>query len=206
MECPIQISYGISATPKQGDTQNGDQYLIKKQQDSILIATIDGLGHGQYAFESAKRAVDFIDTYPDGAPLDDLIRLCHDELKNTHGVVLMLAQIEKNHRVTWAGVGNIIGMVYKKKSHEYLRNEIFLTQAGIVGSNLPALKISYTTANPGDLLIFATDGIDQDFLTDEFNIKDLPQKISDQIFKKYRNPNDDALVLVCHWDDIDKGV
>jgi hypothetical protein len=68
-------------------------------------------------------------------------------------------------------------------------------RGGVVGYQLPALRASVRPISPGDLLVFATDGIRAEF-AQGLVLGDPPQQIADGILARHLKGNDDALVLV----------
>ncbi|TAK79201.1 MAG: stage II sporulation protein E (SpoIIE) [Gammaproteobacteria bacterium] len=190
------LSYAASTAPMTGETENGDQYLVKQSPHSVLIAIADGLGHGEEASIAAKKAMQVLnDTH--GESLIDLVHLCHTALEATRGSVLMLAHTQADCSVVWLGIGNILGIHWSSKDQG--KSTLLASQGGVVGFQLPHLRTGQFTAEPGDTLIFATDGIFEQFIEYQPNPHSSPQVIANHIFKTYRNTNDDALVLVLRW-------
>jgi len=194
-----EFTYGVSTHPKEGNQYSGDQFLIRPYGQDILIAIMDGLGHGYEAFIAAQKAIEILKFSPDNNSLIDLVNQCNEVLKCTHGVVLFIALIHKQYTISWVSIGNISAVLYKNNFDGLPKNELLFGQSGVVGSHLPRLTLSCLTVDPGDQLILATDGIKQDFIQMKFNSFELPQKIADQIFSMYRDSNDDALVLTFRW-------
>jgi len=76
--------------------------------------------------------------------------------------------------------------------------ERVMLRGGLVGYQLPELRASTAAIGPGDLLIFATDGIGAGF-TQGVVSRDSPQQIADRILKRHFKGTDDALVLVVRY-------
>ena len=68
----------------------------------------------------------------------------------------------------------------------------------MVGYQLPALQASVVSIAPGDLLIFATDGIRVGF-TQGLVTTDPPQQVADHILNRFSKNTDDAVVLVVRY-------
>ncbi len=198
MMTSLPLSYGIATAALDGEAECGDQYLIKKLSESVLIAVIDGLGHGKEAVYAAKEAVRALNE-SDSESLIELIHACHHALKKTHGAVLSLFQIQANNNISWLGVGNVTAIHWKKNYYAEKRTTIFLPQGGIVGLNLPLIQVGKFSVELGDTLILATDGIKPEFTSLKPMYPATSQTIANYVFKSYQNPNDDALVLVIQW-------
>jgi len=97
--------------------------------------------------------------------------------------------------MTWIGVGNVQGVLVRADSKKGNPQESLLLRGGVVGAKLPFLQASVLPVSQGDTLVFATDGIQSDFLAG-LSAKENPQRAADRILSKFRSNNDDALVLV----------
>jgi negative regulator of sigma-B (phosphoserine phosphatase) len=192
------IEWGFSSIPLKGQDVSGDSYLIKPLPDGILVAVVDGLGHGYEAAEASKIAVSTLDAYA-SEPLIQLVRRCHEALKGTRGVVMSIAKLNSSDKtLVWVGVGNIEVLLLKADGKPKISRERLLLRGGTLGYQLPPLRESVIPFMPGDTLIFVTDGIRGSF---EEGIKpgDKPQAIADNIMEKFNKGTDDALVLVIRY-------
>jgi hypothetical protein len=73
-----------------------------------------------------------------------------------------------------------------------------LLRSGIVGYQLPALRASAVPVAPGDLLVFATDGISAGF-TDGLAWRDSAKQVAKGILERHYKGTDDALVLAVRY-------
>ena len=192
----LDISYVIYTDPAPQEKICGDQYLIKKGPDNILIAVADGLGHGEKAASAAKKAMNIIENSTIDS-LKDLMLTCHEALKNTRGVVLTLIKIEENYKISYLSVGNIMFLHWQR--NPALQSEFLNSFGGIVGNNLPKLLPSQFICHPDDTLIIATDGIQKQILEIKPFYYASLKMLSDHILKLFRNPKDDCLLLVIQW-------
>jgi phosphoserine phosphatase RsbX len=189
------IEYGVAKFVLPGQGESGDQHLVSCNQSGILIATIDGIGHGEEAAIAAKTARSFLKASID-APIISLVEQCHEKLRSTRGVVLSLASIDTAHGLmTWLGVGNVQGVLTRASSKKGNEQETLLLRGGVVGSQLPPLQATVLPINPGDTVYFVTDGIRTDFAK-SLTARESPQRAADRILGQFQNGNDDALVLV----------
>jgi negative regulator of sigma-B (phosphoserine phosphatase) len=114
-------------------------------------------------------------------------------------VVLTLASLNtRDNTVTWLSVGNVEGLLLRADANASHPTESVLQRSGLVGYQLPALHASVMPVTPGDLLIFATDGIRSDFAYD-VNTNGVPKQLAEQILREHLKGNDDALVLVARY-------
>lgn len=182
-----------SILPGQGES--GDRHLVCCAGDGILIAAIDGIGHGEEAANAAEAAISILKASPD-EPVISLLERCHEGLRSTRGVVLSLASIDPKHgMMTWVGVGNVQGVLMRAGAKQGRVEEVLLLRAGVVGSQLPALQAAVLPIAKGDTLVFVTDGIRSEFV-EGLSPLESPQRAADKILKQHSRGNDDALVLV----------
>jgi phosphoserine phosphatase RsbX len=189
------VEYGVAKFVLPGQGESGDHHLVCCGGNGILIAAIDGIGHGEEAANAAKAAVSILKAGAD-EPAISLVQRCHEGLRLTRGVVLSLATIDPEHgMMTWLGVGNVQGVLMRAGSEKGAGQEALLLRAGVVGSQLPALQAAVIPVAKGDTLVFVTDGIRSEF-AEGLSAMEPPQRTADKILRQHCRGNDDALVLV----------
>lgn len=178
------------------ESESGDRYVIQPFEDSVLIAAIDGTGHGVEAAAAAKIAAATLEAYASESPIALVLR-CHEQLKGTRGAVMTIAFVHfRNRTLTWLGVGNIEGILFHTGDHS--APDRALLRNGVIGYRLPPLKVDVLPLKPHDTLILATDGISPDF-GEEVSHGDDPQAIADGILANHHKGADDALVVVARY-------
>jgi phosphoserine phosphatase RsbX len=189
------LEYGIANFVLPGQETSGDKGLVCCKQSGVLVAAIDGVGHGEEAANASKIAASILKEADDELPIS-LVEKCHDALRTTRGVVLSLACIQPELRMmTWLGVGNVQGVLVRENEKKGKCAETLLLRAGLVGSQLPPLQATVLRIAKGDTLFFATDGIRSDF-AGSLSVRENPQRAADRILENYGTGIDDALVLV----------
>ncbi len=189
------LEWGIAAKAIPGEVESGDQYLVEPFTNGVLVAVIDGLGHGAKASIVAKKAVEEMKDYPH-EPAVSLLRRCHQRLKGTRGAVMSLASFDlQKNTIDWLGVGNVEGILLRADKSA---SERLMLRGGIVGYRLPTLYEANISVRRGDILILATDGLRSGFV-EAITPANSPQQNADQIFAKYGRGTDDALVLVARY-------
>jgi len=185
--------YGVAKFVLPGETESGDQHLVCCNDSGVLIAAIDGIGHGGEAASAARAAIAVLRNGV-GEPIISLVTACHEKLRTTRGVVLSLASIDVKHGLmTWLGVGNVQGVLVRPDKKASAQ-ETLLLRGGVVGDHLPQLQAAVLPVSQGDLLVFATDGVRTDFAR-TLSAMENPQRIAERVMKSFCNQSDDALVL-----------
>jgi phosphoserine phosphatase RsbX len=190
--CPIK--WGFAARALGGETESGDLHVVATHAGGVLVAVIDGLGHGPEAALASRLAAATLGEHL-GESVTVLMAHCHAALQRTRGAVLSLAAIQPDGReMTWLGVGNVDATLYRAGSARYQRESLH-HRGGVVGYQLPPLRAATLALDPGDTLVFATDGIASTF-NGESPLGWHPQDAADHILRVYGKDTDDALVVV----------
>jgi len=197
MNTPL-IEWGIASLTMPGQSQSGDRHLVQPYTNGLLVAVVDGLGHGEQAAAAADLAVTTLIKHAHESVIA-LVKRCHDALRETRGVVMSLASFNELDRVlTWMGIGNVEGLVLRAKGSPHSQNEYLLLRGGVVGGQFLSSSASVMPLMQGDTLVFTTDGIRGGFAKD-LSASDPPKVMADRILAKYSKGSDDALVFVARF-------
>jgi phosphoserine phosphatase RsbX len=192
------VQWAVGARTLPGETESGDLHLVTPLPTSVLIAVVDGLGHGPEAAFAARTATASLRERPQDE-IVDLMRRCHASLRITRGVVMSIASIDaKTNQMTWLGVGNVDATLFRANPDAKPARESLPHHGGVVGFQMPSLRITRLSIARGDTLVFATDGISSRFHADS-PLGWHPQDAADNMLKRYGKDTDDALVLVARY-------
>lgn len=220
IEVPLPLEWGVAHVVLPGQKESGDYYLVKPHDQGILVAVVDGLGHGEEAAAASRKAVQVLDSYVQ-EPLIQLIRRCHSELQGTRGVVMSVVYIRAfDETMTWLAVGNVETVLFRSDFRSSRQYERVIMRSGVVGHNLPPLIATILPLNQGDTIVFTTDGIKEGYVGEQISsdsqligkgvwtasgsvaemvASQPPQVLADRICSQYAKGNDDALVLVVRY-------
>jgi negative regulator of sigma-B (phosphoserine phosphatase) len=189
------VEYGVARFTLPGQGDSGDRHLIWPNADVILLAAIDGIGHGQEAANAAKAATSVLMSCAN-EPIISLVERCHEKLRSTRGAAMSLASIDASHgMMTWLGIGNVQGVLMRAGARKGTVQEALLLRSGVVGSQLPPLQAAVLPIANGDTVVFVTDGVRSEFV-ESLTALENPQRAADRILERHRSGNDDALVLI----------
>jgi negative regulator of sigma-B (phosphoserine phosphatase) len=192
------IEWAVAALTMPGQPTSGDGHLVKPLDRGVLVAVVDGLGHGPEAAAAAAQAVRTLESHAE-QPVVSLVERCHEALRDTRGAVMSLASYSaRNDTLAWLGVGNVEGLLLPHLDSSHRSSVSLLLRPGVLGTRLPAVSAAVVPVKPGDILILATDGIRSDFAGGVIPTDPL-QKIADRILATYGTTTDDALVLVARY-------
>lgn len=193
------MDWGVATRPRVGNVESGDRALVEPFSGGVLVAVVDGLGHGAEAAHAAVAAIDVLRGAA-GSPVEALVADCHRELTGSRGAVMSLARFDSSWTtMTWLGVGNVEGRLVTFAPGGPPRAQSLVLRAGVVGSRLPALRPAIIPLAPSDMLIFATDGIGSGFDA-ALGPGGAPSKIAQRILSEFGRATDDALVFVAQKD------
>ena len=181
-----------------GESTSGDIAVTVEHSDGVLLAAIDGLGHGPEASEAAMAAAEILEDSPQ-EKLDVLMTRAHERLlhsRDSRGVVMSIVSL-RPEKSTWLGVGNVEGKMLRTGADPAAT--VYLSPlGGIVGHELPALHVSALEVRPGDVMVLATDGVREDFGLG-WKMARPVQEIADSLLDGFARDNDDALVVVARY-------
>lgn len=184
---------GVWSRPHYGEEVNGDAYFIHQEEGRMLLAVVDGLGHGRGAQAATQVALNVLERWQ-GEPLNELFHAAHDALRATRGVVMGAAIVDNvNGSFQYAGVGNIEVRVFNAPEpiHPISNN-------GTLGVRLDKVRVWTHKWSEGATVVMTSDG-----LSASWNMADYPglllkspQMIASILLRDYGRESDDATVLV----------
>lgn len=190
---PLRVA--IAARPIATELVNGDAVCLTRREDgSIRLAVIDGLGHGPEAHHVAMTAVATLEAHPDLNP-ESSLRLCHEALRGSRGAAISIARLDGPpgaRRLTFTGVGNVESMLL---TDGLLQRPI--CYRGIVGVSLRTPRSFDFDLTDGWVLAVFSDG-----MRARFGVTDLqpaladPAAVADRLLAEWSRQSDDATIAI----------
>lgn len=187
------VSFGVAARAHPGAAVSGDAYLIKRWGDVVLVAVIDGLGHGQFALRASRTARDYVERHYDGS-LENIFAGTNRACRGTRGVVMALARIDlAGNTLRFASIGNIEARLQSGGERPGM-----LVRRGVVGLNPPLPRVKSHDWGSDSLLVLHSDGLSTQWSWDDFpGVTGLPaNEVARQLFGRLVKRDDDAVVVV----------
>ena len=193
------VAWGAVTRCRPGEDTAGDMALVEPVGDGVLVAAVDGSGHGLEASRAARTAVEVLSRF-DGGDLAVLAEACHRALGGSRGAAMSIAFLSAvSGTMTWLAVGNVEGrLVPAARSAPPPAAVALRLPGGVSGHHLPPLHPVTLPLGPGDVLVLATDGVRPAF-ADRLLLTGTPQAIADRIVAEHWNATDDALALVVRY-------
>ncbi len=184
---------GAWSRPRPGEDVNGDAYCLLHHEDSMLLAVVDGLGHGRGAHEASEVALDSLGQWR-GEPLDEILHAAHDALRATRGAVMAAIVLDKKREAFYyAGVGNVETRVFG--SAEPVRP---IPNNGTLGARMSNVRVWPHRWTQGTTIIMASDGLSATWDIGAYPglLTKSPQLIAGVLLRDFKRDSDDATVLV----------
>ena len=177
---------------------SGDLHVVVQFDGGAVVALLDGLGHGHEAALAARAAAPIIEAHA-REPILQVVQHCHDGLHKTRGAAMTIASFDSRHdSMTWAGVGNVDGVLARAQRDSDGRDRAISTRGGVVGYRLPPLRAERLDISAGDTLVMTTDGVQSTF-TPRMAVACTPQELAEAILVRYGKTTDDAHVVVARY-------
>ena len=194
------LEWAVCSSAYPGERRSGDASLVLATTTGVLVAVVDGLGHGEEAADVAELALASLRETA-GRSLVACLSSCHEALRGSRGAAITLAALDAHHGLlTWVAVGNVEAAVVTRQGHRSgaTRRWSVPLRGGVVGDRLPPLRESTVPLAAGDTLVAATDGVGPAFL-DDVDLSPSPPALSRRLHRGHARSDDDALVLVARW-------
>lgn len=147
----FDICYGIR--PYQGEVKSGDEVVLIRTEEYILIGIIDGLGHGKAAYDIAQSIKKYIEEQH-SQDIETLVQNAHQNFKGSRGAVIGLAKIQNDGQIDFIGIGNISCKIINKSQEISL-----LSKDGALGIRTRNICTIKAKIEPGAILVMYSDGI-----------------------------------------------
>lgn len=181
--------------PCRGELVSGDAVSVTRVDGHVLLAVVDGLGHGREANTAAKTATRFL-RKEGNADLAHVMGRLNERLRGTVGAAVSLCSIDLDSAaVRYLAVGNTVLRI------EGERSQRIGAVAGTVGAQLSKTRVESAHLHRGDVLVIHTDGV-----SDRASLDDYPQMryqpvstIAETLVTRYGKHHDDATALVARF-------
>lgn len=187
-----KMKFCVKKIPLSGNEKCGDLSFIKEFDGKIMVAVIDGLGHGERAENAAVKAAEYLkNNYH--LNLSEIFHGCNEFLKGTVGAAMGIALIDRdNYQITFAGVGNIGARVVSDKSFS------LSSDFGIVGGEIQKVREEKSRFRDTDTIIMYSDGISEKFdvFSYDENVRSDPWRLAEAISSEFCCSHDDSILVV----------
>ncbi|MFT3764407.1 MAG: SpoIIE family protein phosphatase [Minicystis sp.] len=192
---PRRREVGILGRALPSEIVSGDHAAFVRDGDTLLLAVVDGIGHGPLAHDASGQAIVTFLANAKSSP-SAILDACDDSLKSTRGAVMGIARIDEGTRVMeHAGVGNVTTRIERFRS-----SRLFSGSSATLGGR-PHKRKPFMESIPleqGDVVLMYSDGLTTrvDLSGEPDLLREHPIVIAQRVMVGFGRPNDDAMVLV----------
>lgn len=188
----LSSDVGVLRCPHPQERISGDAWGLRREGARIMVAVVDGLGHGQGAREASSLAIDtFLDSEWQGTLAS--VEAMHEALRRTRGAAVGVLEVEQERReARYTGIGNVAAsMIDGEKTSILSRN-------GTVGLQVRKAEESVHRCAARCVFVVHSDGISARWGVEEIRavIGRAPSLIAGVLHLLHYRGNDDATVVV----------
>jgi hypothetical protein len=174
----------------------GDVAVILPTGSGLLLAIVDGLGHGTRAWEAASAAEAWLRDHASADVAAISAGVC-ERLRKTDGAAVGVCHVEhESGRVRYAGIGNTVLRTFGRQ-----REGRLISRDGIAGRTSEPAKVYSAQADPGDLLLLYSDGVPSQFRISECPslLGAEPGAAAREVVTRFGRDYDDAACIAARW-------
>jgi len=185
---------GVVRVPKRGELECGDAWGMGSDDNGRATFTVaDGLGHGSFAAEASRRAVDLAGEHPTERPAA-VLGAIHAGLRATRGAAVAVAEVAGDEAtVRFAGLGNISAALVGPTASKSL-----VSHNGIAGHEMRKIQEFTYDWPPDALLVMHSDGISARWDLQRYRglAQRHPSVVAGVLYRDFSRGRDDALIVV----------
>jgi negative regulator of sigma-B (phosphoserine phosphatase) len=196
-----RIEAGEYVRPCDGETLSGDAVLVHWDDDGVLVAVIDVLGHGPDAHKLAVQLSGILSKWLTGvaAPSpEEALSVLHESARGTRGAVAAVAWLNgRTLEGSVVGIGNVRCRLFGSVTRTIEFRE------GVLGCRMRSQTPISFVLQPTDVLLLFSDGVPGRFKSSEYPslTLDPAPAIASNIVRRFGKGTDDAscAVMRCRW-------
>ncbi len=185
------VDYGFSIRPHYAEVVSGDAVWAGELNGGLLLAIVDGLGHGPEAHAVGEAVVSHLNTNT-SHDVTQIMQAVHERLRGTRGAAAGFAWLDPtNGKLQYAGTGNTMIRRFGESETRLLSRD------GVLGERMPTPLVQEMVIGREDVLVMYTDGIRSQFPSGEYPglLFDTADTISRTIVQEFGKEHDDAACL-----------
>jgi anti-sigma regulatory factor (Ser/Thr protein kinase) len=192
---PGGYSYGGVNVALEKEEICGDAWDVLMSNGSLRLLVADGLGHGPFAADAAREALDTFRSNQTTSPSQTL-ELAHQALTKTRGASAAIVEVQTGRsRVSSAGIGNIsMRLIDREKGS----SKSFICENGTLGIKIRRIQEFDHPLVADWLLVMHTDGLGSQWSTESYPglTQRHPELIAGVLYRDFKRDRDDVTVVV----------
>jgi len=185
----------ILGRPHRDERRSGDDAAFVRQDDMLVLALADGLGHGPDALTAASGAIESFRSASGRSP-SGIVEQAGAAIVGTRGAVLTVVALDESQgSYEAAGVGNVAFHLLRPTSPRIFTGASFVL--GAPGSERRAVATDRGAIGTHDVVMLVSDGLKSRVtIEDRSLLHRHPIVIAHHVLEHFGRDNDDATVVI----------
>lgn len=185
----ISVDIGGFSRPIAGEKKNGDALFITEENGFHFFAIIDGIGHGDIAYEISHKIKGFLQENV-SSNISYLIEKTHKYMTGSEGAALGIGVI-MDKILYFGSLGNISCKIVNAENINLVSTD------GLLGVRGRSVKVTSKILENNDAIMIYSDGIDSSFSNSEFKNYHLfsSEILAKKIVQQWGSMFDDASII-----------
>jgi phosphoserine phosphatase RsbX len=196
-----RIDAGKYVRPCDGETLSGDTALVQWDDDGLLVAVIDVLGHGPDAHQLAIQLSGILSKWLTAAAApspEEALSVLHESARGTRGAAAAVAWLNgRTLEGSVVGIGNVRCRLFGSVARTVEFKE------GVLGCRMRSQAPFSFMLGPADVLLLFSDGVPGRFKSSEYPslTLDPAPSIASNVVRRFGKGIDDAscAAMRCRW-------
>ncbi|MFS0784408.1 PP2C family serine/threonine-protein phosphatase [Bacillus sp. 1P06AnD] len=152
-----KVEVNVRQVAKDNANYCGDSYYFATTESYFICVLADGLGSGEYAYESSSAVTNIVAQYHD-LPLEELIDKCNSALVSKRGAAVAIVKFFfETKEVHFISVGNIRFFMYKPSEEKVIYP---LPISGFLSGKIRKFKGQRFKYEPSSRFFIFSDGME----------------------------------------------
>lgn len=193
---PVQsrLTSGSARVAMKGEVLCGDDWgMVMDESGSARIMVADGLGHGPFAADASRAAIDTFESQP-FTSVQDTIRATHGALRGTRGAAIAVCELDlPNQVIRYSGLGNIVSTIVTPRKLQQM-----VSMNGTAGYEAPRISKFDYPWSADSILVMQSDGLLTQWNIDKHPglLSRHPSVIAGLLYRDFNRGRDDATVVI----------
>ena len=191
---PACCDFGAVSVAVAGEEVCGDGWEVNMEAERATVLVVDGLGHGQGAYDASRTAREAFRQRPNLGPTA-MIEHLHEALRASRGAALAVVELRPfRDTLVYAGIGNISAAILGDETP----SRSLVSMSGIVGQQIRRVQEFTYPWTPSSTLVMHSDGIGSHWNMERLPglLQRSPGVIAAAVYRDNVRSRDDATVLV----------
>jgi serine/threonine protein phosphatase PrpC len=184
----------LVSSPRLPSDESQETCLDIGDEETLLVAVVDGIGHGPVAAEATRVIIECIERHLT-EDLGSLVKACHQDARSSRGATVALARVRPVPRkLELLAVGDVRAWLMEPRCE----TKEFVSVRGLVGYQIESRLLIQSAELPrGGYIALASDGLVGDLAPGDSLPTGSPVDLAQRLVKDSATDRDDVTIVVC---------